>query len=347
MTHTIGVCGYGYTGSGAVFDYLKEFEECSFSKIEYEFMLPYIQHGIQDLEYQLTIRPTRFFSSDAAIKDYRRLVRMYDTPDSAFRKLSGKKFRELTDSFLDNITQIAWRGGTYEDRFLMNKFCRIIRYQFYARFVRLCERKLSRRLEMFWPEHTYLSIYPAEFEDKVRKYIRSLLISMQYDFNKNILLNQPFDVHAPASSMKYFDNPKAILVDRDPRDIYVLAKKYLYSLGEFIPTNKVDEYILYHRLIRKSSAGNTKYEILRIRYEDMIYDYEKTSNKVISFLGLASSKRVEKKYFDPMKSINNTQLYLRHPELAEDIKKIETELSEYLYPFDQYVSQPNGNVKPF
>ena len=36
----VGVCGHGYTGSGAVLDFLKQFDECSVpSSADYEFYL--------------------------------------------------------------------------------------------------------------------------------------------------------------------------------------------------------------------------------------------------------------------------------------------------------------------
>ena len=49
----IGVCGYGYSGSGAVCDFLHEWDSCSCCPMDMEFSLLYIPHGIQDLEYQL------------------------------------------------------------------------------------------------------------------------------------------------------------------------------------------------------------------------------------------------------------------------------------------------------
>lgn len=51
--------------------------------------------------------------------------------------------------------------------------------------------------------------------------------------------------------------------------------------------------------------------------------------------GLKKENHIDKfKYFNPMHSINNTRVWLEHPELADDIAIIERELKDYLYTFE-------------
>lgn len=349
----IGLVGYGFTGKSAIMCLLKEFEECSFCPYTCEFILPYIQHGIQDLEYQLMVRPTRFFSSDAAIKDFKRMVRLLDTPHSAFRKTSGNKLRELTDRFAEEITQIEYKGYTYEDMFLASRFYRLLRFSLFGRVVNLSEKvfpsnTVSKYLFSHTPEKIYLSLYPENFHEAVKKYLRDVMLSLQYDLNKKVVLDQPFDASNPENSMKYFDDPKAIIVDRDPRDIYVLAKKFWQTQGNFIPSDTVENYISYHRLIRKHPEGMKSDRVLRIQYEDLIYNYDATVKTVTEFLDLDVDHWAPKKYFDPQVSIENTQVFRRFASgLEDDIKKIEKELPEYLYQFEKYEQHAQGKRKPF
>lgn len=341
----IGVCGYGYSGSGALLDYLRQWDECSCSLTEQEFNISYVPHGIQDLEHQLMERRTRFLSSRGAIQDFKKTIRGMDTPRSYFRKLTGNGFRTRAFQFVDELVQVSWRGSTVVDRYSMGLIPRVIDGR-KRTLIRLYERVSGKK----WPyskyDAMYLSVAPENFYDSARRYLRDVMEMLGYDLSKTVLLDQPFDVYDPRRSMKFFDDPKAVLVDRDPRDIYVLAKCSLKSKSSFIPTDNVEDYIRYHRLVRNEDLPADP-DILCMRYEDLIYDYEQTGKKLTDFLGLGDVGSNEKKYFDPAVSIDNTQLFLKHPELSDDIRKIEKALPEYLYPFDKYSIKPEHSQSPF
>jgi Mn-containing catalase len=69
----------------------------------------------------------------------------------------------------------------------------------------------------------------------------------------------------------------------------------------------------------------------------MIFDYDKTVNCIIDFLGLDEKKHIHKQqYFKPMVSIRGTQLYKKIPGHEDEIKYIEKELKEYLFDYDKY-----------
>lgn len=340
----IGVCGYGYSGSGAILDMLREMDSCCCLFPDQEFLLPYTPGGIQDLEYQLMERKTRYLASDAAIKRFLRLVRSMESPRSMYRKSAPGKLPTLSKEFISKITQVTWQGTYYNDTWqhdLPNQFVIRVRNRVIELYEKIFDTQKRIKGKM------YLSVAPKGFYAAAHDYIHQVITDLGYDWNKHILLNQPFDVYAPKQSMKYFDNPFAIIVDRDPRDIYVLAKKYLKREGSFIPSDKVEDYILYHRLIRTKCEEEDGSDILRISFEDMVYDYDETALKIRSFLGLSDSQQEKKKYFDPDVSIENTQLFVKHPELAEDIHKIEKALPEYLYPFEKYARKPKHKVDAF
>ncbi len=343
----LGVCGYGYTGSGAVLDFLREFPSCSVSPYDFEFSISYIPHGIQDLENALVEQCTRFFSSDVAIKEFYKLIEYYNTRHGIYRRLSGEHFRQHAEEFLKKIIQVEWSGYSWDDAILASPLRLTARFRLLSRWINFYESHTDKRYKLPKSDRIYLSVCPDRFEESVREFLKNVLADLQYDFSKTIVLNQPFDANNPSRSMKYFDDPYGIFVDRDPRDLYVLVKKHIKAKGSFIPSDCVENFIAYHRLVRKRNVVLDNSNIMHISFEDMMYNYEKTSESIINFAGLNPAEQSRKKHFDPNVSINNTQLFLEYPELQEEINAIEQALPEYLYPFEKYTNKPSHQVKPF
>ena len=77
----------------------------------------------------------------------------------------------------------------------------------------------------------------------------------------------------------------------------------------------------------------------------MVYEYKKTSAKVREFLHLPENPR-PRTVFEPNLSIANTQVFKRFPQFAEDVRKIERELPEYLFDFSKY-PEPDFSKKMF
>ena len=113
-----------------------------------------------------------------------------------------------------------------------------------------------------------------------------------------------------------------------------------------MPINDVKDFIAYYRALRKDQPYlQPDPRILRIRFEDMVYEYEKTSAIVREFLHLPDNPN-PRSVFDPDLSIANTQVFKRFPQFADDIKVIESELPEYLFDFSKY-PEPDQTKKMF
>ena len=80
-----------------------------------------------------------------------------------------------------------------------------------------------------------------------------------------------------------------------------------------------------------------KYEnpnVLRIHFEDLIYNYDQTIRSIENFLGITHKAHVSpKKFFIPEKSLNNTQVFNIKSQWKEVAEKIAKELPEYIYEF--------------
>ena len=342
----IGISGYGYTGSGAVVDLLKEFPCCAFPAIDFEFNLSYRPHGLEDLELHLVNHPVRFFSSDVAIKEFKRLIKRVDAPRSGFRRLSGSVFRRLSMEYIDSLIAVKWRGCSREDS-IYGPIRFTLRFRLMGRIITAYERITGKRYPLPKSDEMYLSVQPEDFLEKTKEYVQSVIKCLGLGDSERIVLDQPFNANDPRRSMRYFDDPRAIMIDRDPRDLYVLVKRYLGCEASFIPSENVEDFITYFKLIRKANNEEDDKYILRLQYEDLIYKYEETTGRIIHFLELTGEQWHQKELFDPAVSIHNTQLYLRHPDLAMDIQKIEHTLSAYLYPFNEMNQKIVGTGKPF
>lgn len=212
-------------------------------------------------------------------------------------------------------------------------------------------RKLPARIKANWRYYPArdmaFSICPENFDQLAKGYVTQVLEILGADFSKKIVLDQPFSGNCPQNSFKYFDDPKAIVVDRDPRDVYLLTKEFYHSKGLAyqIPTDTVEHFVEYYKYMRKDQPYLLPDDrILVIRFEDMIYEYEKTTKEIRRFCEMDSEEKGKRCFF-PEKSINNTQIYKRYPQYEEDIKYIESQLAEYLYPFEKYGNKEiNGEM---
>lgn len=341
----IGACGFTGSGSSSVTDYLKEYDSLTvFDKLE--FILCHAPDGLEDLDYQLNYHRSKYTSSEVAIHRFFQHVENY-----LINRISDDKkkraIREATNEYIDSITQASWIGCGSADVQLHSSS--ISRYIF--NLSRSVITKLPVRIKTNWnlyPAHKmYFSINPDDFYEKSKKYVNMILSILGLDSSKPIVLNQPFSGNCPQNAFPFFDNPLAIVVDRDPRDIYTsTVKSYVPLKGCYnIPSKDVATFVEYYRGMHNNQPyRNEDNRVLVIRFEDMVYEYEATTDKIIQFCNLNESDH-SRKVFDPSKSIVNTQAFKRFPDLKKEIEYIERELEEYLYDFDSYGPQQiNGKL---
>lgn len=343
----IGTCGFCSTGSSAVSDYLKEFDEIQVvDKVEFTFA--YLPDGLEDLYYHLSKCVIRDDSCTIAIPRFRRFIEHYSRSLSVHTKLKKDDLMNITDEFLKSITQMTWKGERRSDVLLNTGWFR--RYIggliFQQRIIPYLNKKAGRCVEMYPYRDLEISVNHPDLEEKCKKYLKDLLIAIGADFSKTIVLDQPFAGNNPQSSFHFFEDPYAIVVDRDPRDNYIFAKEFLYRRKKFMPTNNVEEFVKYYKLMRDNMPYKEKNDrILRMHFEEMVYDYPNATKKVREFLNLGENKRPYT-VFDPKLSVNNTQLILKFPQYADDVKYIEEHLSEYLFDFSRF-PKPDNSGKMF
>ena len=130
------------------------------------------------------------------------------------------------------------------------------------------------------------------------------------------------------------DELKVIIVDRDPRDVYIDIRKRQERDGE-IPPIPVDskDFVRFWRALRESEKiVQLPKQVLRIQYEDLFYKYEETVSLVEGFCGFSPDQHKDPgRFFDPSKAKEYINQYITDEKWTTTIQYIENNLPEYLY----------------
>lgn len=329
----VGVCGYGYTGSSAYLDLLKEYEEFDFNETKkvMEFTLPYQCGGLSDLEFHLTKAPVKHLAGDDAIDRFKRVI---NSNRRSFDRLTDNAFSTLSKEYINSLVQVEYNCHKYKfdsDYWFLN-----FKEKALSTVQKKLERKFHRYIPLLKENKRYISVYPEHFVEKTKRYISEILLAAGLnEEKKGILLDQPFPPNNPGMVFHYFNDPYAIVVNRDPRDVYVQAKHLSFSFSRFVPHDDVKDFVTYYRSVIQHYEKDDPRRVLRLNFEDLVYKYDETVNRIEDFLHI-SKHASPGKYFDPGLSIRHTQMMDVFPEDQEDIAYIEKELQEYLYPFEKF-----------
>lgn len=332
----ISCASYYGTGSSAITDYVSEFDSVfSFTNEEFRFIQD--PDGISDLEFNLVECFNRH-NSGHSLKRYKKLVDFYcgNMFGGKYSNFFGDKWRECSYKYIADLTDFTFPGWWQYDLYDRGSW-----FYFRKRIVNKVLHKTiwrnqpDRQLNTMKNEITYCS-HPSEgkFLTCTQDYIHNLFSSVLPSDKDILMVDQLVPPMNLSRYLRYFnDEIQVIVVDRDPRDVFVLDK---YEWKDGIIPNDVGTFVKwfkYTRSHRKTENLDTD-QIKFVRFEDLIYKYDETTECVRDWLGLDEKDHKRKgQIFKPEVSIHNTQTWKRYPESCEEIKVIEKEFGEYLYEF--------------
>lgn len=345
----INVCGFGWSGSGAYLDLLREYDETTFpNKRDWEFNLLWVPDGLYDLEYKLCHKHCRIFDSALAIERFLTIAKEYGSYLN-YDDVLKTSFYSLCENYINELVQFRLEGNTIIHKLHPSVKDRLVR-KFDWFLVHLFMNRISRKLKCQRYYATFhitnykkmmVSYNPDNFEEVTQRFVSSILDCVRDDNTKALVLDQSFPPDMPYLFDHFFsEEHKTIVVRRDPRDNYILMNK-LKGTSRPVPTD-IDDYIMFYKKSIAETIQKDSDILLSVHYEDLIYNYESTIEKLEKFLGFNKQDR-KGEFFDPTVSINNTQLIRLYPEFKDDIQKIEYELSDYLYPFENYTYKRSSN----
>ncbi len=331
----ITCAGYYRTGSSAVTDLFSEFSTCG-SVGDYEFRFIHDPDGIRDLEYNLIENNNRQNTSNS-IKRYLKLAKMLNGGiiRKGYKRYMGDSFMKLTNEYIENITELkaeVWWHFDQQSRGSLFNFIDIA----YEKICKIFNSKGRASLLKLMNEKAYYSAIDKEkFYLYTKKYIESLIQSMDKEHPEFLMLDQLLPPSNVNDYLNYFDDIKVIVVERDPRDLFILENE-IYNWGN-IPHKNVEEYCKWYEITRRhrNTEIYNEEKVFFLYFEDLIYRYDETAEKLINFVGLDKKDHINpKKYLDPSVSVKGTKLVEKYPQYAESVKYIEKHLQQYLYPYE-------------
>jgi len=317
------VLGSGNTGSGAIYDYLKNRPDFV-APLQQEFRLIQDPGGLVDLHSSIGFQ---FHTNRAssAIKEFQYLCERAAMSKNGYRKgldyvKDIENFEEKVDQFVDNITTVKYDGMPFCER---SKLSLIKAYIYEKKRVRAKRKGGKPSVGTI-----RVPVNEGKFLVEAKKFLDSIFIPSKNgsaDEYRSVVINQGGSFWAPESSTQYFgERRKAIVVTRDPRGIYssFQMKGYAY------PGDDVHLFCNWFKEIMSHvdySEWNNEY-VRQVQFEDFVLNFEEEKKKLDQFLGipnLESSINIDRSAFNAEK-FQNRLTY-------DDLKVIEKELSDYLY----------------
>lgn len=311
----LDLSGYMFTGKAAIHDFISEIDGFETPGNRVEFDLLRVKDGLADLESAvMSWSPIR---ADAAARRFLAVAERMSGGHTLLSRLTHPgfgyearypNFLEKSKRFIDDLTVESWNMYWPYQLIEMSRLETI--------WFKICRKFFNRQENI-----KYRLISPEYFYENIRFYLQSILVSSLRNINNHTLvLNNSFEPFDPNRFLSYFNNAKSIIIDRDPRDIFVFAN--LHSAGfndkgdlyrRIAGAFDVNVFISRLKVYRSSTNGEVSDRVLRIKFEDLVLDYTKTSEVIYKFLNIHPSLHVRKlQSFDPEKSLVNVGLWRKY-----------------------------------
>ncbi|MDL2292011.1 sulfotransferase domain-containing protein [Acholeplasma sp. OttesenSCG-928-E16] len=342
--NNVAIVGYYGTGSSAVIDLLKEYSSVNIAAPidgDYEHNLFYSKGGLFDLG-AILMNQCSPYNSDMAVNNFLDCSRWQNDNDfgwfGSYRKHFGNVFLKITDEFIDSISKKKKISSAVH----ITK----VRFSPIKAILQLCAKviygrkigKLGRKY-IYDGKYKYFSMpTKEEFTFASKKYTTSYINLFSQEGKVNVF-DHLLWAQQTALLNDYFEDLKVIIVNRDPRDVYLLNKYYWHkppvsNVKPFFPTNVEDFVFEWERSIveKQQNCDN----ILYINFEDLIYKYEETVQKIEQFLEISPIEHVKKgSFFHPDMSIENTQIFELSKEWKDEVEPLKQRLLEHVYSFKE------------
>lgn len=336
MNKIIIPTGYMGSGSSAITDLIQEFRGYESSHGSFEYIFLHCPDGVFDLEDKL-LTGNNAIRSDEALHSFEKCMRELYTRKfwwpGNYKKNLHPDFWKLTQEYLGKLTQYEPKDYWYMQEKL--SFASFIKMCFRKALMLISAGKVVLKRPLTYPQMKISLVDAEEFYQASREYLNGIFDCMGLQ-DKNLILDQlllPFNLWRMEH---YFgDYVECFVVERDPRDVFI-SNKYIWAARDNNPVpfpTDVEGFCDYYKRLRGMERSVNNPHVHRIFFEDLLYRYEESVERVRGILGVKKKDHVAQfSYLDPKKSIHNTQLFLRD-EYREEVARIEQELSEFLYEF--------------
>ena len=340
----IDCSGVGSSGKGAVVDLLAEYENFKVMPHDFEFDLFRIKGGLNDLrrDFYEDWSPIRSNSAywkflkivNLSGKNPKGLSYLYSALSSGnrYEKKFNNQFIKSSLDFLNSFVETEINGYWPYDYADDSNFQIII-------------NKIKEKLNLKKRVYRNIKVINGEnFDAKLNDYLYSLFFEIRN--NKTLVFNNFLEPYKSSNYLNFFSEAKQIVVIRDPRDTFVSGLSAGFKNKEdlrLIPSNNdghslssvgsnnLEKFILRTNQFYKILDNNFHDRILKIRFEDLVLNYEETKKEIEEFLCLTEKNHIFKfKYFNPLQSKKNVMIWKKFSSQST-IEKIKNEISYFKF----------------
>lgn len=340
--NAIAVTGYFATGSGAVYNLLQEYssvDDGGMSGFEHIFL--YDINGVFETVDRI-LYANSLYNSNAAINAFRREMRRLNDTDfgwfGGYRYRCGDQFMKIIEDFIDEITEYRFDRDWY-NTFLGRRRTpeRLLKDSVKVLLGRLKPGRNFGTAIVMDPDNRgeYSFASPEKLQAATQRLIRRYIEILYPAYGeKTVILNHmiqpPYAHHLPDYAPAEL---KLIIVDRDIRDLYIYNTYTNVWGGNTFPKD-LDGFIRFMKAYRATERQVDSDRILRVRFEDLIYDYDNTVSRIEAFAGLRPEDHTARETkLVPQRSIKNTQIFTMREEWKPELQRLEEEFPELIYDF--------------
>lgn len=344
----ITTTGFYNTGSSAITHMLSEFDVVSNTAGTYEIRIMFDPDAMSDLEYNLIDNPHRQ-NTPLALLRFKEYIDFNSSSllNHHYEQMCDGNFKKISYEYLEDLCDFKYLGASHLDVWHRGKLFwivnRIYKKIIYSVFGYTPPKYIVPSLMK--PQVQYAGTFDEDnFLLASKKYLSKFLSYVNKDNRDILMIDQLLPPTNISRYQRYIPEDyslKTIIVDRDPRDLYVICK-YLENT-KIIPCDTPEDFCRWFLWTRGQSAKQKdSNDFLRVQFEDLIYEYDKTRNKVVEFCGFENMQCSQKRnVFKPMNSINNTHVWLRYPQSKDEVVYIENRLKDYCYDYDSKDLKPD------
>ena len=213
----IDISGFGHSGKTAVTNLLSEVKGLDVHYPTFEFGLLRFPDGLIDLKRNISTNWSPI-KSDIALKRFKKLS---TNLSESYSKNINSNFHLLTENYIDSLRftthQVHWFDRLYFTnnitlinviKFAVTKLGLKTVFKF---FIGLISKDTNQKKDLV------NLVDSKNFDSKTKIYLENLLFSK----SPIVVTNNAFEPFEPSEAMSFFSESYCIIVDRDPRDIYL------------------------------------------------------------------------------------------------------------------------------
>lgn len=317
MRTVILLQGYNYSGVSFLRDFFREFNDTFVFLDEFDLM----RHSGGVLDLYNTLSMNNPFLDDSVIRRFKQLVE-YLYRKRRWGDILGKAFLERSYELYNDLllTKIEFSIRAYSTHEEIRPLFPQDRFGIHRHRDKQIRRSLNAHNHDIYLVKSYSN---ENLLDLLKNYTHDIL--NLFPASKFLVLVHPLQISSELSwQLKFFNNSKVITISRDPRDVYV----------DFSLVRDPDVFVAFMEkwYAQYQKEDISSQQLLKIKFEDFIFEYDCTAKKIIDFCGLGNvvepSKR--RKFSDPDKSKLNVGIYKNYPDV-DAIKFIEKKLETICY----------------